>query len=112
MNTQPTNFFGRPQRPTWRLTVVGARDVTPRMREVSLVGDDLSAFSYRPGQDLVLNLPTGDGFARRHYTIRRSARSAPWRRSRKPRGARAFGRASALLSGEALMAGRLSEYAR
>jgi NADPH-dependent ferric siderophore reductase len=71
MNTQPTNVFGRPQRPTWRLTVVGARDVTPRMREVSLVGDDLDAFSHRPGQDLVLNLPTGDGVARRHYTIRR-----------------------------------------
>jgi NADPH-dependent ferric siderophore reductase len=71
MNTQPTNFLGRPQRPTWRLTVVGARDVTPRMREVSLIGDDLAAFSHRPGQDLVLSLPTGAGMARRHYTIRR-----------------------------------------
>jgi NADPH-dependent ferric siderophore reductase len=75
MNTQPANFpaslLGRPQRPTWRLTVVGARDVTPRMREVSLIGDDLGAFSYRPGQDLVLGLPAGEGVARRHYTIRR-----------------------------------------
>jgi NADPH-dependent ferric siderophore reductase len=37
---------------------------------VSLIGD-LGAFSYRPGQDMVLALPTGDGVARRHYTIRR-----------------------------------------
>jgi NADPH-dependent ferric siderophore reductase len=51
--------------------VVGARDVTPRMREVSLIGDDLAAFAYRPGQDLVLNLPSEAGVARRHYTVRR-----------------------------------------
>jgi NADPH-dependent ferric siderophore reductase len=61
----------RPQRPIWSLTVVGARDVTPRMRRVSLIGDDLAAFSYRPGQDLVIELPDhGLGPARRHYTIR------------------------------------------
>jgi NADPH-dependent ferric siderophore reductase len=66
-----SNAFPFPSRPTWRLTVVGARDVTPRMREVSLVGDDLSAFSHRPGQDLVLSLPIAGGVARRHYTIRR-----------------------------------------
>ncbi len=64
-------FAARPPRPTWRLTVVGARDVTPRMREVSLIGDDLAAFAYRPGQDLVLGLPTETGTARRHYTVRR-----------------------------------------
>jgi NADPH-dependent ferric siderophore reductase len=51
--------------------VLGARDVTPRMREVSLIGDDLRAFSYRPGQDLVLNLQAEAGIARRHYTVRR-----------------------------------------
>jgi NADPH-dependent ferric siderophore reductase len=71
MTQQPSFFTGRPQRPTWRLTVVGARDVTPHMREVSLIGDDLAAFSHRPGQDLVLSLPTLGGTARRHYTIRR-----------------------------------------
>jgi NADPH-dependent ferric siderophore reductase len=60
----------RPQRPSWTLTVVGARDVTPRMREVSLIGD-LAAFAYKPGQDLLLSLPTAAGTARRHYTIRR-----------------------------------------
>jgi NADPH-dependent ferric siderophore reductase len=42
------------------------------MRRVSLIGDDLGAFSHRPGQDLVLNLPDPvGGTARRHYTIRR-----------------------------------------
>ena len=61
MTQQPSFFSGRPQRPTWRLTVVGARDVTPHMREVSLIGDDLAAFSHRPGQDLVLSLPTPAG---------------------------------------------------
>ena len=64
-------FGARPPRPNWRLMVVGARDVTPRMREVSLIGDDLAAFSHKPGQDLVLNLPTEAGIAKRHYTIRR-----------------------------------------
>jgi NADPH-dependent ferric siderophore reductase len=71
MTQQPSFFSGRPQRPTWRLTVVGARDVTPHMREVSLIGDDLAAFSHRPGQDLVLSLPTPAGAVRRHYTVRR-----------------------------------------
>jgi NADPH-dependent ferric siderophore reductase len=66
-----TPFGLRPPRPSWRLTVVGARDVTPRMREISLIGEDLRAFSHRPGQDLVLNLPTEAGIARRHYTVRR-----------------------------------------
>jgi NADPH-dependent ferric siderophore reductase len=64
-------FARRAPRPTWRLTVVGARDVTLHMREVSLIGDDLAAFACRPGQDLVLNLPTETGVARRHYTVRR-----------------------------------------
>jgi NADPH-dependent ferric siderophore reductase len=64
-------FGVRPPRPTWRLTMVGARDVTPRMREITLIGDDLAAFTHRPGQDLVLNLPTEAGVARRHYTVRR-----------------------------------------
>ena len=72
----PENLFGaRPPRPTWRLTVVGARDVTTRMREVSLIGEDLKAFAHQPGQDLVLNLPTEAGIARRHYTVRRFDRS-------------------------------------
>jgi NADPH-dependent ferric siderophore reductase len=68
---QATIFPVRPRRPTWPLTVVGARDVTPRMREVSLIGEGLATFAYRPGQDLVLSLPSESGVASRHYTIRR-----------------------------------------
>lgn len=61
----------RVPRPAWPLTVVGAKDLTPRMRRVSLIGEGLDLFAYRPGQDLVLTLPTDGGVARRHYTIRR-----------------------------------------
>jgi NADPH-dependent ferric siderophore reductase len=69
---EPAAAFRRPPLTRWPLTVVGARDITPRMRRVSLVGDTLDAFEYRPGQDLALNLPDGaGGQVRRHYTIRR-----------------------------------------
>ena len=61
----------RPERPTWSLTAVAVRDLTPRMRRVSLIGDDLARFSYRPGQDMSFAVPDGyGGVARRHYTIR------------------------------------------
>ncbi|MFO1013233.1 MAG: siderophore-interacting protein [Caulobacteraceae bacterium] len=67
----PRSFMApRPQQPVWALTVVDAFDVSPRMRRVRLVGEDMRAFDYWPGQDLVLNIPTADGPARRHYTIR------------------------------------------
>ncbi|HWA62696.1 MAG TPA: siderophore-interacting protein [Caulobacteraceae bacterium] len=63
--------FRRPAPPTWRLVVVDAFDVTPRMRRVRLVGDDMDAFAWRPGQDLKLLIPqSGAEPARRHYTIR------------------------------------------
>ena len=69
---EPAAAFRRGPLTRWPLTVVGAQDLTPRMRRVSLVGDTLEAFEYRPGQDLVLNLPDGaGGQVRRHYTIRR-----------------------------------------
>ena len=55
----------------WPLTVVGAVDITPRLRRISLIGETLAGFDYRPGQDLVLSLPAVGGIARRHYTIRR-----------------------------------------
>jgi NADPH-dependent ferric siderophore reductase len=72
MTDRPIPFPGRAPRPSWRLTVVASAEVTPRVRRVSLIGDDLGAFSHRPGQDLVLNLPGPHGAtARRHYTIRR-----------------------------------------
>jgi NADPH-dependent ferric siderophore reductase len=67
----PAATFRRPPLPRWSLTVVDAFDVTPLMRRVRLVGETLDAFTHRPGQDLVLNVPTADGaIARRHYTIR------------------------------------------
>jgi NADPH-dependent ferric siderophore reductase len=58
---------GRP----WSLRVVGARDVTSRMRRVELTGDALDEFKPRPAQELVLQIPQESGeAARRHYTIR------------------------------------------
>lgn len=62
-------------RPVWPLTIVGAETITPRTRRVSLIGEGLEAFTYRPGQDLVLSLPTAGGVARRHYTIRQLDRA-------------------------------------
>jgi NADPH-dependent ferric siderophore reductase len=64
-------FPVRTPRPSWNLTVVAARDATPRMREISLIGENLAGFAHRPGQDLVLHLPNAAGASRRHYTIRR-----------------------------------------
>jgi len=53
------------------LEVVDAHDRTPRMRRVTLRGDDLNQMAYKPGQDLVLAMPLDDGTTgRRHYTIR------------------------------------------
>jgi NADPH-dependent ferric siderophore reductase len=56
--------------PAWPLTVVGAWNVTPRMRRVRFTGEVGDGFVWRPGQDLVLALPFAGGEARRHYTIR------------------------------------------
>jgi NADPH-dependent ferric siderophore reductase len=62
----------RPPGRLWSLEVVDGRDLTPRMRRVTLAGADLDTMDHKPGQDLVLALPLGDGvIARRHYTIRR-----------------------------------------
>ena len=75
--SEQTAFPARPPRQSWTFSVAAARDVSPRLREVSLVGDNLAAFSYRPGQDVVLNIPVdADRAARRHYTIRRYDRDA------------------------------------
>ena len=53
------------------LTVVGAQDLTPRMRRVSLSVGGQDAFEPKAGQDLVMMLPDGaGGLGRRHYTIR------------------------------------------
>ena len=66
----PTQMRRPPMR-AWPLTVVDAFDITPRMRRVRLTGEDLEGFSFKPGQDVVLNLPQAGGDpVRRHYTIR------------------------------------------
>ena len=64
---------GRP----WSLRVAGVKDVTRLMRRVELTGDGLDEFAPRPGQEIVLQIPQGQGEpARRHYTIRRFDRAA------------------------------------
>jgi NADPH-dependent ferric siderophore reductase len=67
--------FRRQPLARWPLTVVAATDITPRMRRVSLVGEAMESFMFRPGQDLVLTLPSDGGTVRRHYTIRRFDRA-------------------------------------
>ncbi|MEJ0066309.1 MAG: siderophore-interacting protein [Caulobacteraceae bacterium] len=67
--------FLRPPMTRWPLTVVAAADITPRMRRVGFVGETLDGFGYKPGQDLVLTLPSDGGPVRRHYTIRRFDRA-------------------------------------
>lgn len=54
------------------LRVLEAKDLTPRMRRVSLTLDGTDPFEPKAGQDLVMMLPDGaGGLGRRHYTIRR-----------------------------------------
>lgn len=61
----------RRELPEWRLTVVDAYDIGPRMRRVTLTGEGLGAFDYEPGQALILCLPMPDGQPGwRDYTIR------------------------------------------
>src|ERR1700759_2287979 len=65
------NFIARKGRRVWPLTVVSKTRIAPRMTRVSLVGPDLDELVWKRGQDVVLEIPGGDGgFARRHYTIR------------------------------------------
>lgn len=55
----------------WSLEVVGANQITPRMRRVSLAVRGAEPFEPRPGQDIVMMLPDGaGGLGRRHYTVR------------------------------------------
>ena len=69
--TQLFTFPAQPARAAWPLVVVGSREITPRLRRVSLIGECLEGFVHRPGQSLVLSLPQpGGALARRHYTIR------------------------------------------
>jgi len=59
----------RPALPTWPLTVAAAQDLSPNIRRLELLAE--SPMPWRPGQDLVLEIPQGEAEpARRHYTIR------------------------------------------
>jgi len=60
----------RPDLAAWRLTVAAAHDLTPNIRRVELLTE--APLPWRPGQDLILDLPQGEAEpARRHYSIRR-----------------------------------------
>jgi NADPH-dependent ferric siderophore reductase len=61
----------RPPGRAWALTVKDAHQITPLMRRVTFTGDDLAEFVWKPGQDVVLRIPTDDPEpSRRHYTVR------------------------------------------
>jgi NADPH-dependent ferric siderophore reductase len=53
------------------LQVVAIEDLTPSMRRLTMTSAGLAGFSYEPGQDLMLAVPSGGGTVRRRYTIRR-----------------------------------------
>lgn len=61
----------RPQLRQWEFTVVAVADTPVNMRRVTFTAPDITEFTYKPGQAVVMMLPTGHGeFGRRDYTIR------------------------------------------
>src|SRR5438270_11137699 len=61
-----------PEPRSLQLTVGHVHDLTPRMREISLVVPAPTQFAYLPGQDVSLGFTARDGTAvRRRYSIRR-----------------------------------------
>jgi NADPH-dependent ferric siderophore reductase len=62
----------------WELEVTETLVLSPSMRRIRCTAPDLSALSYRPGQDLMLAIP-GPAAAsfRRRYTIRSFDQAAP-----------------------------------
>ena len=68
-------LLGRPDGPLagallWPLEVVGGRFVTPRMRRIEFTGTNLGDLEHRPGQDLMLRIPSEGRTVNRRYTIR------------------------------------------
>ncbi|MGZ3410097.1 MAG: siderophore-interacting protein [Xanthobacteraceae bacterium] len=64
--------FARRMGRLWVVYVTEAFDVAPHMRRVRLSSGDLTGFSFKPGQEIILRLPQPNGeTARRHYTIRK-----------------------------------------
>ncbi|WP_375486766.1 siderophore-interacting protein [uncultured Jatrophihabitans sp.] len=56
--------------PTHRATVLGAVDLTPRMRRVTVASDAMRDVQLRPAQDVELHLRTDEGRrVKRRYTI-------------------------------------------
>jgi NADPH-dependent ferric siderophore reductase len=54
----------------WDLEVLFTSSFTPTMRRVRVTAPELADFSYEPGQDLMLDVPTEGNSFRRRYTIR------------------------------------------
>jgi NADPH-dependent ferric siderophore reductase len=55
----------------WRLTVSTVIPITDDYRRITFDGPDLERLSFRPGQDLMMRIPTaGQGVTNRRYTIR------------------------------------------
>jgi NADPH-dependent ferric siderophore reductase len=67
------DFLARvPEARLLRLHVVGVDDIGTATRAVRLASNDLTGFTYMPGQDLMLLVDTSGGrIIRRRYTIRR-----------------------------------------
>jgi NADPH-dependent ferric siderophore reductase len=60
-----------PEVSVWDLEVVAASACTPTMRRIRVTAPALAGFSYQPGQDLMLAVPSPDGTSfRRRYTVR------------------------------------------
>jgi NADPH-dependent ferric siderophore reductase len=70
MISSVATFLSRKGRRAWPLTVAEKIPLTPRMMRVRFTGTDLDELEWKRGQDFVLEIPQGDSFARRHYTIR------------------------------------------
>jgi NADPH-dependent ferric siderophore reductase len=70
----PDHMFGGHLKGSYLLDleVVGAEEVAPHVRLITMASSDLVGFEYTPGQDLLFEFPDGDRAVRRRYTIRRS----------------------------------------
>jgi NADPH-dependent ferric siderophore reductase len=54
------------------LEVAHIADLAPRLRSLTFASSDLVGFTWKPGQDLMLEVPDDERTVRRRYTIRRS----------------------------------------
>ncbi len=53
------------------LELLAVADLAPHVRTLTVSSPDLVGFSYRPGQDLMIEFPNGERTVRRRYTLRR-----------------------------------------